>query len=72
MGSGIIILKVRFQFLHIFWSCFFYYIWYSFQLCIFCAMMGKVKTQPTDWVWPPVQHHLLANINGQRHDYFEG
>ena len=50
MGSGMFILKVRFNFLHVFRSCFFYYIWSFFQQHTFCARMGKVKTQPTDWV----------------------
>ena len=35
-------------------------------------MMGQVKTQPTEGVWPPAMHHRLANINGQRQVYFEG
>jgi hypothetical protein len=64
MGSDRFILKVRFKFLHIFGSCFFYYIWDSFQLCTFCAMMGKVKTQPTDWVWPPAPIAALPTLRG--------
>jgi hypothetical protein len=64
MGSGILILKIRFQFLHIFRSCFFYSIWYSFHLCTFCAMMGKVKIQPTDWVWLPTPIVALPTLRG--------
>jgi hypothetical protein len=35
-------------------------------------MMGKVKTQPTEGVWPPALHRHFANINGQWQVYFEG
>ena len=41
-----------------------------FQWHTFCAMMGKVKTQPTNWAWPPTPPHHLANTNGQWWVYF--
>ena len=40
--------------------CFLYYIWCSFQLNTLCAMMGKVKTQPAHWVWPPTPITALS------------
>jgi hypothetical protein len=58
------ILKVRFNFLHVFCQCFFYYIWHFFQQHTFCAMMGKVTTQLTDRVWPPAPTAALPTHRG--------
>ena len=33
---------------------------------------GTAKTLSTDWVWPPAQHHHLANNNMQQLVYFQG
>ncbi len=53
IGSDMLILKVRFNFLCHFRSCLFFYIWLFFRFCTFSDMTGKMKTQPTDWVWRP-------------------
>ena len=53
MGSGRCILKVRFIFLCHFRSCLLFYIWLFFRFCTFSDMTGKMKTQPTDWIWRP-------------------
>ena len=53
MGSDMLILKVRLIFLCHFRSCLLFYIWLFFWFCTFSDMTGKMKTQPTDWVWHP-------------------
>ena len=59
--------------LHVWWI-FHSYVAYFWFIDLNCCSpnMELVKTQPTDWVWPPSLHHCLANINVQQHVYFEG
>jgi hypothetical protein len=78
MGSDRFILKVRFNFLHIFWSCFFYYIWYSFQLCIFfpwweistvawMIIINDVKIQKLAWTWLVFLHCTCIDLLSMGH-----
>ena len=46
MGSGMIILKVRVNFLHVFCSCFFYYIWYFFNNIISVQWWERWQLSP--------------------------